>query len=87
MKNTEKEIIKRIISNNKKEQGITLLVLVITIVILIILSTVTISTVFGDGGLIEQAKKTKEDATNMVSGSNGDMNELLQEYANVMIVK
>ena len=58
--------------------------LVITIVILIILSTVTISAVFGDGGLIEQAKKTKEDATSMVSGSNGDMNELLQEYANVM---
>ena len=68
----------------KQEQGITLVVLVITIVILIILSTVTISTVFGDGGLIEQAKETKEDATNMVSGSNGDMNELLQEYANVM---
>ena len=84
MKNTENESIKRIIRNNKKEQGITLLVLVITIVILIILSTVTISTVFGDGGLIEQAKKTKEDATNMISGSNGDMNELLQEYSNVM---
>ena len=58
--------------------------LVITIVILIILSTVTISAVFGDGGLIEQARKTKEDATNMVAGGNGDMNELLQEYANVM---
>ena len=76
-------IMKRI-DKIKQEQGITLVVLVITIVILIILSTVTISTVFGDGGLIEQAKKTKEDATNMVSGSNGDMNELLQEYANVM---
>ena len=49
-----------------------------------ILSTVTISAVFGDGGLIEQARKTKEDATNMVAGGNGDMNELLQEYANVM---
>lgn len=76
-------IMKRI-DKIKQEQGITLVVLVITIVILIILSTVTISTVFGDGGLIEQAKETKEDATNMVSGSNGDMNELLQEYANVM---
>ena len=84
MKSIEKEIVKRIIRNNKKEQGITLLVLVITIVILIILSTVTISAVFGDGGLIEQAKKTKEDATNMVAGGNGDMNELLAEYANVM---
>ena len=52
--------------------------------ILIILSTVTISAVFGDGGLIEQARKTKEDATNMVAGGNGDMNELLAEYANVM---
>ena len=36
---------------------------------------------FGDGGLIEQARKTKEDATNMVLGGNGDMNELLAEYA------
>ena len=39
---------------------------------------------FGDGGLIEQARKTKEDATNMIAGGNGDMNELLAEYANVM---
>ena len=68
----------------QSEQGITLVVLIITIVILIILSAVTISTVFGDGGLIEQAKKTKDDATNMITGNNGDMNKLLQEYSNMM---
>ena len=59
MKRIEKEIVKRVISNNKKEQGITLLVLVITIVILIILSTVTISTVFGDEGLNRASQENK----------------------------
>ena len=50
------------LKNAKEEKGITLVVLAVTIVILIILSTVTISAVFGDGGLVEQAKKTREDA-------------------------
>ena len=82
--NIKEEKLKMKVKKTKQEQGITLLVLVITIVVLIILSTVTISAVLGDGGLIEQARRTKEDATNMIIGSNGDMNELLQEYVNVM---
>ena len=67
-----------------KEHGLTLLVLVITIVILIILSTVTISAVFGDGGLIGQAKQTHSDATNMMYSREENMNELMQEYTNMM---
>ena len=46
-------------TNKINERGITLVALVITIVVLIILSTVTISTVLGDNGLINQAKKIK----------------------------
>ena len=43
-----------------KENGITLIALVITIIILIILATVTITLVFGEGGLIQRAQEGKE---------------------------
>ena len=48
-------------TNEKKEGGITLLALVITIVILIILATIAIQYVFGENGLISNAKKAKEE--------------------------
>ena len=76
-----KNVSEKMIKNHK---GITLLVLVITIVILIILSTVTISAVFGDGGLIEQSKQTHSDATNMMYSREENMNKLMQEYSNMM---
>lgn len=47
------------ISDNKKEEGITLIALIITVVIMIILSVVTINIVVG-GGLIDQAKNAAE---------------------------
>ncbi len=53
-------ILNKIKVNSKKEKGITLIALVITIVILIILSTVAISFVFGDSGLIKYAEKAKD---------------------------
>ena len=76
----------KFIENFKKnnDKGITLMVLVITIIILIILSTVTISAVFGDGGLIEQAKETQSDATNLMYSRDENMDELLKEYSNMM---
>ena len=69
---------------NKREKGITLVALVITIIIIIILSTVTISTVFGDNGFINAAKQTKGDAENFVNTENGKMSGLIDEYANIM---
>ena len=68
----------------KQNRGITLVALVITIIIIIILSTVTISTVFGDNGFIDAAKKTKEDAEDFVNTENDKMSGLLDEYANIM---
>ena len=56
----------------------------ITIIILIILSTVTISTVLGDNGLIEQAKKTKNIAEESIEDEKEKLNNLSQEYANLM---
>ena len=79
---------KKVIHNNRKNQkkqsGITLVALVVTIVILIILATITINVVFDDGGLIEIVKGTKNDAEDLVQSEDKKMNDLLQEYANIM---
>lgn len=71
---------------NKKhnQSGITLITLVITMIIILILSTVTITTVVGDDGLIAQAKLTQQTAANSVDGEAGRMNKILQEYTNMM---
>ena len=45
----------------KKEKGITLIALVVTIVVLIILAGISISVLSGDNGLINQAKRGKEE--------------------------
>ena len=68
----------------KEQRGITLVALVITIIIIIILATVTINVVFGDGGLIRQAKDTVEKAESSIQDENEKMNKLLQEYANTV---
>ena len=70
--------------NQKKQSGITLVALVVTIVILIILATITINVVFDDGGLIDIVKGAKNDAEDLVQSEDKKMNDLLQEYANIM---
>ena len=79
---------KKVIHNNRKNQkkqsGITLVALVVTIVILIILATITINVVFDDGGLIDIVKGAKNDAEDLVQSEDKKMNDLLQEYANIM---
>ena len=67
-----------------KPNGVTLVALVITITILIILSTVTISAVMGENGLVSQAKLAKDLTANSTYAEAQQMNELLAEYANVM---
>ena len=56
----------------------------ITIIILIILSTVTISVILGDNGLIEQAKKTQNIAEESIESETKELNEVEKEYANYM---
>ena len=70
--------------NQKKQSGITLVALVVTVVILIILTTITINVVFDDGGLIDIVKGAKNDAEDLVQSEDKKMNDLLQEYANIM---
>ena len=59
----------------RERNGITLLALVITIVILIILSTITISTTFGDNGIIKKA----QEAVALQSNSQAQESELMNE--------
>ena len=42
-----------------KNKGITLLALVITIIVLLILAGVTIASITGNSGVLEQAKRAK----------------------------
>ena len=44
----------------KNQKGITLVALVVTIIVIIILSTVTISAVFGDDGMLKKAQEIKD---------------------------
>ena len=56
----------------------------ITIIILIILAGITINAVIGDNGLIYQAKNSKDMSSNEIVETEGSMNNLFDEYANMM---
>lgn len=68
----------------KKERGITLIALVITIVILIILATVSISIIFGEGGLIDRAQLAKEMTEQATLEEQQGLNTLSDNLANIM---
>lgn len=74
----------RKIKERKKQKkmdskGITLIALVITIIILIILATVTISSVFGENGLINQALLARDLSANSTVAEAEEMNSLYDE--------
>ena len=64
-----------------EERGITLIALVITIIILIILATVTITLVFGEGGLIQRAQEGKQ-LTEQAQKDEQDELKGAEEYIN-----
>ena len=53
-------IIKKVITSKTTTDGITLIALVITIIVLLILAGVTIATLTGDNGILNQAGNTKK---------------------------
>ena len=71
----------RKIKETNKENGITLIALVITIIILIILATVTITLVFGEGGLIQRAQEGK-DLTEQAQKDEQEELKGAEEYIN-----
>ncbi len=64
----------------KKEKGITLIALSVTIIILIILAGITIRGLFGENGLVEQAKRARDDVSESTQKEKDSRNKLLQEY-------
>ena len=54
MQKTNKQI-----TQKNKERGITLVALVVTIIVLLILAGVTISSIFGDSGIIKNATEAQ----------------------------
>lgn len=69
----------------KKDSGITLVTLAVTILIIIILAGVTINATLGDNGLLKQAQDAKNLAESTTSETEDKMEEVLQEYKNVMV--
>ena len=80
-KNSKRKLLKKL----KEAKGITLITLVVTILIIIILSSVTINMVLGDNGLLKQAELAKDMTANSIVAEKDEMNELLKEYANLMV--
>ncbi len=80
-KKTSKINLQRTSKMYSKERGITLIALVITIIILIILATVTITLVFGEGGLIQRAQEGKE-LTEQAQKDEQDELKGAEEYIN-----
>ena len=78
----------KIKENNKKnylnQQGITLIALVITIIVLLILAAVTISTVFGENGLLKSIEIAREKTE--IAEYKEDLNQkLLEAKINVLV--
>ena len=68
----------------KSEGGITLITLVVTIVIILILSTVAISVIFGDNGLLQKVQGIKDSAQQSIADDTEKTNLVFEEYANLM---
>ena len=62
--------------NYLKESGITLVALVVTIVVLLILAGVSISTLFGDSGIIEKAEEAQNVMDKAKENDKNNINEL-----------
>ena len=62
-KSTLRKVAKDYLTHTKESNGITLIALVITIIVLLILAGVTIATLTGDNGILNQAGKAKDKTT------------------------
>ena len=69
----------------KKEKGVTLVALSVTIIILIILAGITIRALFGQNGLIEKAKRARDDTAESTQKEKDSRNKLLQEYEDTIL--
>ena len=63
----------------RKQKGITLIALVVTIIVLIILAGVSISLVLGENGIVNKAKKAKENTELAKTEEETMLNELAKQ--------
>lgn len=68
----------------KRNKGITLVSLIVTIIILIILSTISISAVFSEKGLLQQGRDLKRESENRIKEEENSLNQLINDYENGM---
>ena len=62
----------------KEARGITIISLVVTIVVLLILAGVSISTLVGENGVVDNAKKIQNDTYYQIAGE--EVNQLVLEH-------
>ena len=63
----------------RKERGITLIALVVTVIVLIILAGVSISLVLGENGIVNKAKKAKENTELTKTEEETMLNDLVKQ--------
>ena len=63
----------------RKERGITLIALVVTVIVLIILAGVSISLVLGENGIVNKAKKVKENTELTKTEEETMLNDLVKQ--------
>ena len=68
----------------KQEKGITLIALSVTIIVLIILAGITIQGVFGEDGLVQKAKETKNKTLDELTSGEDGIDDLKDEYNEIM---
>lgn len=68
----------------KRNKGITLVSLIVTIIVLIILSTISISAVFSEKGLLQQGRDLKGESENRIKEEENLLNQLINDYENGM---
>ena len=68
----------------EKIHGITLIALVVTIVVLLILSSVTISAIFSDNGIIKKAQEAANKTKEAVEREQAELNQLYNDLASAL---
>ena len=68
----------------KQQKGITLIALSVTIIVLIILAGITIQGVFGEDGLVQQAKETKNKTLGELTSGEDGIEDMKDEYNRIM---
>ena len=68
----------------QREKGVTLIALVVTITVLLILASVTITSVFGDNGILIKAQEAANEIKNALEQEQAELNQMYNELASAM---